>query len=62
MAWVWTEGKDCYPRIGSGYATREAAIDNAIWNACLKHVSDPTQRDQLWSSLERAGWKVELKE
>lgn len=47
--------------ISEGFQTREAAMQEAVSKSCKRDITDPDLIKQLWSSLYRAGWKIELK-
>ena len=68
MSWRWQAPKYVNRANGDrvsdgrnlgGFATREEAMVNAIYNATLKHVDTPEVRDVLWRSLENTGWTIE---
>lgn len=63
MGWRWKEApsstvRDRDRRSLGGFATEDDAKVNAIWNAQLKRVEPGPLCDQLWRSLERAGWEL----
>lgn len=63
MSWGWYEGgKRFNAKSERGFASREAAIEGAVHAASGKRdVASIELRDQLWASLERAGWRIEYR-
>lgn len=63
MAFRWCAPDKNMPgkalRVGSGFATKEDAIKNAVFNASLRHIDDIATLNVLWASLERAGWRID---